>query len=66
MDIETLEKYIGHKVFLTLKNGFKYKFILNRENISGTTVSFKGKWNEDVDFDISEIAFITISSGGDK
>ncbi len=61
MEIETIQKYIDKKVFLILKSGFKYKFILKQDCINGTTISFLDKFNVPVDFDISEIAFITIS-----
>ena len=61
MDIETLNRYIGHKVLLTLENGFRYKIILKKEIIKNDTLSFTGKFGEPIDFKISEISFITIA-----
>ncbi len=66
MDIETIQKYIDKKVYLILKSGFKYKIILRRACVKGTTISFLDKFNVPVDFDVSEIAFITISKFKEK
>lgn len=62
MDKETIQKYIGHKVFLTLKNGLKYKILLNENLINDNCLSFTGKFDEPIDLEISEISFITISN----
>ena len=62
MDKETIKKYIGHKVFLTLRNGLKYKIILNQECIVENNLSFTGKYGEPIDLEISEISFITVSN----
>jgi len=66
MEIETIQKYIDKKVYLILKSGFKYKIILRRDCVKGTTVSFLDKFGVPVDFDLSEIAFITISKLKEK
>lgn len=62
MDKESIQKYLGHKVFLNLRNGLKYKIILKEEFIKGDVLSFTGKFNEPIDVSISEITFITISN----
>ena len=62
MDKETIQKYIGHLVFLTLKNGLGYKIFLNPEYIIDDSLSFTGKFGEPIDLEISEISFITISN----
>lgn len=62
MDKETIKKYIGHKVFLTLRNGLKYKILLLSECINDNSLSFTGKYGEPIDLEISEISFITISN----
>lgn len=62
MDKETIQKYIGHKVFLTLRNGLKYKILLKEECLVEETLSFTGKFGEPIDLEISEISFITISN----
>ena len=62
MDEETIQKYIGHKVFLTLRNGLKYKILLKPECIVGDSLSFTGKYGEPIDLEISEISFITVSN----
>jgi len=64
MDIQDIKKYIGFKVFLVLKNGFKYKIILSDEYVKGNTISFLDKFGTPVDFDVSEISFITFSNNG--
>lgn len=61
MEKETIQKYIDKKVYLILKSGFKYKIILRRDCVKGTTISFLDRFGVPVDFDLSEIAFITIS-----
>jgi len=61
MESKDLEKYFGHKVFLTLVSGFKYKFILKEEYVSDEILSFDDKYGNPVDFNISAINFITIS-----
>lgn len=61
MEIQTMSRYIGKKVFLTLKNGFRYKFQLNEENIVEDTISFEGKFGEPIDILISDINFITVA-----
>ncbi len=59
MEEKNVEKYIGKKVFVILNSGFKYTFDLNKENISGTTISIpEDKFGEPVDFDIKEINLI--------
>lgn len=62
MDKETIQKYIGHKVFLTLRNGLKYKIFLKEECLVEEKLSFTGKFGEPIDLEISEISFITISN----
>ncbi len=62
MDKETIQKYIGHKVFLTLRNGLKYKILLKEDCLSEENLSFTGKFGEPIDLEISEISFITISN----
>ncbi len=62
MDKETIQKYIGHKVFLTLRNGLKYKILLLPECITNDSLSFTGKFGEPIDLEISEISFITVSN----
>jgi len=66
MEIHDIQKYIGTKVFLVLRNGFKYKIILKEEYIRGNTISFPDKFGNPVDFDVSEISFITLSNDGSK
>jgi len=61
MDKEIINKYIGHTVFLSLENGFKYKILLKPEYVLNDIISFNGKYGEPIDFKISEISFITIS-----
>ena len=62
MDKEIIKKYIGHKVFLTLRNGLKYKILLLPKCIIENNLSFTGKYGEPIDLEISEISFITISN----
>ena len=62
MDKETIQKYVGHLIFLTLKNGLRYKIFLNQECIINDSLSFIGKFGEPIDLEISEISFITISN----
>jgi len=62
MDKEIIKKYIGHLIFFNLKNGLKYKIKLCPEYLNGDCLSFTGKFGEPIDFDISEISFITISN----
>ena len=66
MNAETLKKYVGYTVFLSLKNGFRYKFLLKEEYVNGDKLSFTGKFGEPIDLDISEITFITIADEGDR
>jgi len=61
MDLRAIERYIGRKVFICLKNGFKYKFLLERENIIGNIISFTGKYGEPIDIGLEEISFITVA-----
>ncbi len=61
MELQSIKRYIGKKVFLYLKSGFKYKFLLKKEYIIGNTISFTGKFGEPIDFDFEEISFITVS-----
>lgn len=61
MDLQQINKYIGKKVFFTLKNGFKYKIILKKDYLNGTSLCFNDKYGNPVSFDISEINFIIIS-----
>jgi hypothetical protein len=63
MDIEKINKYLGNKVLINLKNGFQYKIFLSKDLIINDTLSFKGKYNEDVDVLIEDISFITKSGG---
>jgi len=62
MDKQNLQKYINKKVYLVLKSGFKYKFVLKEEYIINESLSFKDYKNKDVDFDIEDISFITEST----
>jgi len=66
MDIKTVKKYVGHKVFLSLRNGLKYKIELKAENIKEGKLSFLGKFGEPIDVEIEEISFITYSYGGGR
>ena len=40
MDKQNLQKYINKKVYLVLKSGFKYKFVLKEEYIINESLSF--------------------------
>ena len=61
MELHSIKRYIGRKVFLYLKNGFKYKFFLKEEYIVGNTISFTGKFGEPIDITFEEISFMTVS-----
>ncbi len=61
MEIDNIRKYLGKKVFLILKSGYKYKCYLEENAMNGTTLSFKDKFDYDVDIDLSEISYISIA-----
>jgi hypothetical protein len=61
MEIDNIKKYLGKRVFLILKSGYKYKCYLEKNSLTGTTLSFKDKFDYDVDIDISEISYISIA-----
>lgn len=61
MDIQTIQKFFGRKVFLILKSGFKYKILLTQDNLKDRVLSFYGIHGEPVSVDIDEISLITIS-----
>lgn len=61
MEIKDLQKYIGKKILLVLRNDFKYKFVLERDNIKEKTLSFIDFYNNPVDVNIDEISIITVS-----
>jgi len=65
MDLDTIKKYIGHKIYIVLKSGFKYKFFFEEKYlVDNTKLSFTGMNGEPVDFYITEISFITYSKDG--
>jgi len=61
MEIDNIKKYLGKRVFLILKSGYKYKCHLDKNSLNGATLSFKDKFDYDVDIDISEISYISIA-----
>ena len=61
MEKQDIVKYLGHKVFLTVASGFKYKIILSNEIVKEDSLSFKDKYGNPVDFKFEAINFITIS-----
>ena len=64
MERADFDKYLDKRVFMILKSGFKYKVILTYDCIKETSLSFLDKFNNPVDVDFDDIAFITISNDG--
>ena len=58
METKTVEKYLEKRVFVILKSGFRYTFNFKKENLIGNTISISDKFNETVDFSISDIILI--------
>lgn len=58
MELETIKRYIGKRVFLTLKNGFKYKVTLDKNSLTNKSLTFPDLFNNLISVDIEEINYI--------
>ena len=58
MEKAIIEKYIGERVFIILKNHFKYTFDFKFENIQGNSIFIIDKFNQKIAISIDDIALI--------